>query len=166
MLDLTAIKARAASRLAAIVQLQTLANPAKPANPADPTSQLATLARVVGPKPSDLDRWCWPASDAMTGAELVTRPASKLTDPILVAPPEAEPQMLGCCPVSTLGLEPPVAVPARTCAGCQHLTRIRTCAEPVAAGLEPPPGIQPGADWFGIRWPAMAYGATCQGFKA
>ena len=55
--------------------------------------------------------------------------------------------------------------PARTCSGCQHLTRRKTCTEPAAAGLDPPPGHHPGADWFGIRWPAMAYGATCPAFQ-
>ena len=72
---------------------------------------------------------------------------------------EAKPELLaGAVP------EQPVATSARTCAACRHLTRIRTCTEPAAAGLEPPPGVPTGADWFGIRWPAMAYGATCRGF--
>ena len=58
-----------------------------------------------------------------------------------------------------------VSTRARTCAGCAHLPRRKTCTEPAAAGLDPPPGLQPGTDWFGIRWPAMAYGATCRAFQ-
>ena len=54
--------------------------------------------------------------------------------------------------------------PAQTCAGCRHLTRRKTCSEPAAAGLDPPPGLAPGADWFGIRWPPAGHGATCSGF--
>ena len=57
-----------------------------------------------------------------------------------------------------------VAIPTQTCAGCQNLTRRKTCSEPAAAGLDPPPGHPAGADWFGIRWPPAGHGATCPGF--
>ena len=58
-----------------------------------------------------------------------------------------------------------VSTRARTCTGCQHLTRRRTCTEPAAAGLDPPPGHRPGADWFGIRWPPDGYGDTCASYR-
>ena len=60
----------------------------------------------------------------------------------------------------------PVAILTQTCAGCRHLTRRKTCTEPAAAGLDPPPGHPAGADWFGIRWPPAVHGATCPGFMA
>ena len=96
------------------------------------------------------------------GDHLVIRPASRLTDPMRAALREAKLELLALLAVAAP--EQPATTPAQTCARCQHLTRIRTCTEPAAAGLEPPPGLPPGADWFGIRWPAMAYGATCRGF--
>ena len=54
----------------------------------------------------------------------------------------------------------------RTCAGCQNLPRRRTCTEPAAAGLDPPPGHRPGTGWFGIRWPPAGHGADCPAFRA
>ena len=53
----------------------------------------------------------------------------------------------------------------QTCASCQHLTLRKTCTEPAAAGLDPPPGLPAGADWFGIRWPPQGYGATCASYS-
>ena len=70
MLDLAAIKARAAARLGAHAHPQTPASPANRLIQPTQTSQLATLAGVASHKPVDPDRWCWPASDAMSGAEL------------------------------------------------------------------------------------------------
>lgn len=80
MLNLTAIKARAAARLA-----ESAAPAAEAANPAnrlmvadapDAVSQLATLASS-----DDTDRradaWCWPHSEAMNTAELA-RMAARL----------------------------------------------------------------------------------------
>ena len=96
---------------------------------------------------------------------LVICPASKLTDPMRAALREAKPELLALlAPTSAPGVVSD-STPTQTCARCQHLTRIRTCTEPAAAGLDPPPGQHPEADWFGIRWPAVAYGATCSAFK-
>ena len=61
-------------------------------------------------------------------------------------------------------LSPALTTP-QTCAGRQHLTRRQTCTEPAAAGLDPPPGHRPGADWFGIRWPPDGYGDTCASYR-
>ena len=71
MIDLGAIKARAAARLAAAALPAPFAEGANPANrltPPSPISQLATLASngVAG-----ADACCWPHSDGMNGAELL-----------------------------------------------------------------------------------------------
>ena len=69
MLDLAAIKARAAARLGAHAHPQT---PASPANWLIQPTEISQLAGVASPKPVDPDRWCWPSSDAMNGSELQT----------------------------------------------------------------------------------------------
>jgi hypothetical protein len=46
---------------------------------------------------------------------------------------------------------------ARTCAGCKHLTRRKTCGEPEAAGL---------LKTFGIIWPEPEQAADCNAFDA
>ena len=97
---------------------------------------------------------------------LVIRPASKLTDDMREALREAKPELLALLSDAVAGPAQAVAIPARTCAGCRHLTRRKTCSEPAAAGLDPPPGHPAGADWFGIRWPPAGHGATCPGFMA
>ena len=96
---------------------------------------------------------------------LVICPASRLTDPMRAALREAKPELLVLLADAAADPVQPAATRTQTCARCQHLTRIRTCTEPAAAGLEPPTGLHPGADWFGIRWPAMASGTTCPAFK-
>ena len=48
----------------------------------------------------------------------------------------------------------------RSCADCQHLTRVSTCAEPVQAGL------LTAAEGFGIVWPPAAHPASCAAFSA
>ena len=52
-----------------------------------------------------------------------------------------------------------------TCTGCAHRLRRGTCGQPALAGLDPPPGLALGADWFGIRWPPAGHGATCPAFE-
>ena len=89
------------------------------------------------------------------GEHLVIRPASKLTEPMRAALRSAKPELLALLSV-------PLAT--RTCAGCTHCLRRGTCAVPAVAGLEPPPGLRPGADWFGIRWAPTEHAQTCQGF--
>ena len=109
-------------------------------------------------------------SVTVEAGRLVIRPASKLTDDMREALRAAKPQLLALpaedqAQVDQSDGQAAVSTRARTCARCAHLTRRKTCTEPAAAGLDPPPGLQPGADWFGIRWPAMAYGATCPAFQ-
>ena len=74
MLDLTAIKARASKRQAdqprrdePVQMVANLANRLTADTTAD-KPQISQLARLASN--DDPDRWCWPASDAMTGAEL------------------------------------------------------------------------------------------------
>jgi hypothetical protein len=43
---------------------------------------------------------------------------------------------------------------------CRHLSKPRTCMEPVAAGL------LTRADGFGIVWPILVYGTTCPAFTS
>ena len=71
VIDLGAIKARAAARLAAAALPAPFAEGANPANwltPPPPISQLATLANNGA---TDADACCWPHSDGMNGAELL-----------------------------------------------------------------------------------------------
>jgi len=96
---------------------------------------------------------------------LVVRPAAKLTDDIRAALRQAKPELLVLLSEAADEPVPPVATLARTCTGCQHLARRKTCTEPAAAGLDPPLGLAPGADWFGIRWPPAGHGATCMAFS-
>lgn len=49
--------------------------------------------------------------------------------------------------------------PAQRCADCRHLSRVKTCTTPVAAGL------LTAAEGFGIAWPPAGYGATCQAWR-
>jgi hypothetical protein len=46
----------------------------------------------------------------------------------------------------------------RSCTGCRHLTSVRTCKAPVAAGLLTPD------EGFGIAWPPAGYGVDCKAF--
>ena len=101
---------------------------------------------------------------------LVIWPASKLTDDMREALRAAKPQLLALpaedqAQVDQSDGQAAVSTRARTCAGCAHLTRRQTCTEPAAAGLDPPPGHRPGADWFGIRWPPDGYGDTCASYR-
>ena len=101
------------------------------------------------------------------GDRLFIRPASKLTDPMRAALREAKPELLALLSdEASNDCTQPVAIPTQTCAGCQNLTRRKTCTEPAAAGLDPPPGLPIGAAWFGIRWPPAGHGATCPAFEA
>ena len=86
---------------------------------------------------------------------LVVRPASKLTDDLRARLRATKPELLA------LLLAP---MPDRTCTECAHRLRRGTCAVPAVAGLEPPPGLRPGADWFGIRWAPTEHAQTCPGF--
>ena len=70
MLDLAAIKARAAARLGAHAHPQAPASLANWLVQPTEISQLATLAGVASRKPIDPDRWCWPQSEAMNAAEI------------------------------------------------------------------------------------------------
>lgn len=45
-----------------------------------------------------------------------------------------------------------------SCSDCMHLTRRRTCGEPVAAGL------RTAEQGFGIEWPPEGHGAACAAF--
>ena len=103
---------------------------------------------------------------------LVIGPASRLTVDQVQAIRDHKPELLALLADGQAQIDSPLdgrsavdQIPTRTCAGCQNLTRRKTCTEPAAAGLDPPLGHHPGADWFGIRWPTMAYGATCPVFK-
>lgn len=98
------------------------------------------------------------------GDRLVIRPASKLTDDMRKALREQKPKLLALLFDAAAASLPPDAV-VQACTGCRHLTRRKTCTEPAAAGLEPPPGLYPGAHWFGIRWPPAGHGATCKTYK-
>ena len=75
------------------------------------------------------------------GENLVIRPASKLTDDIREALRTAKPELMRLLSAAAAPV-PPVMV-VRTCTTCLHMTRHRTCTEPVAAGLAPN---------FAIRW--------------
>ena len=103
---------------------------------------------------------------------LVVGPASRLTVDQVQAIRDHKPELLALladdqAQVDQLDGQAAVdQAPARTCAGCRHLTRRKTCTEPAAAGLDPPPGLHPGADWFGIRWPPEGHGATCASYRA
>ena len=102
---------------------------------------------------------------------LMIRPASKLTDEMREALRAAKPELLALlsddqAPVGQLHGQADVAIPIQTCAGCQYLTRRKTCTDPASAGLDPPPGHPPGADWFGIRLPPAGHGITCPAFEA
>ena len=87
------------------------------------------------------------------GENLVIRPASKLTDDIREALRTAKPELMRLLSAAAAPV-PPVMV-VRTCTTCLHMTRHRTCTEPVAAGLAPN---------FAIRWPPAGYGASCAAF--
>lgn len=86
---------------------------------------------------------------------LFVRPADRLNDNILAALRAAKPELLALLAGDrTL---PATSAPAtdRTCAGCAHLTRRKTCAEPIAAGL---------ADHFSILWPEPGRATRCPAF--
>ena len=61
---------------------------------------------------------------------------------------------------------PKLPTPEQTCEDCAHRLRHGTCAVPAVAGLEPPPGLRPGTDWFSIRWPPDGHAQSCQAFEA
>ena len=103
---------------------------------------------------------------------LVIRPASKLTEDMREALRVAKPALLVLLADDQVqvdqfdGQAADDQAPVRTCAGCRHLTRRKTCTEPAAAGLDSPPGLPPGAEWFGIRWPTVGYGGSCPAFRS
>jgi hypothetical protein len=51
-------------------------------------------------------------------------------------------------------------VVTQCCTHCQHLTRVSTCTEPVAAGLLTE------AEGFGIAWPPDGYATNCVAFTS
>ena len=72
------------------------------------------------------------------------------------SPPSIVPQRLRVVtPANSEALQP---VACRTCAGCVHLLRHGTCAEPVDAGL------LTAKEGFGIVWPPEGHGAACPAF--
>ena len=103
---------------------------------------------------------------------LVIGPASRLTVDQVQGIRDHKPELLALLADCRVQVDSPLdgrsavdQIPTRTCAGCQNLTRRKTCAEPAAAGLDPPLGHHPGADWFATRRPTMAYGTTRPGFR-
>lgn len=74
--------------------------------------------------------------------KLLVTPASKLTDELRAELRQSKPELLALLKPQT----------AQSCATCRHLSRVRTCRQPVAAGL---------LAEFGISWPAPVYGVTC-----
>ena len=91
------------------------------------------------------------------GDRLVIRPASKLTEHMRHALREAKPELLVLLSAPS---------PIRNCAACAYRLKGGTCAEPAPAGLEPPPGTQPGTDWFGIRWAPDGHATHCPAFDS
>ena len=81
---------------------------------------------------------------------LVVGPASKLTDDLRARLRAFKPELLALLLAPT---------PERTCTDCANRLRRGTCAVPAVAGLEPPPGLRPGTDWFGIRWASASIAA-------
>ena len=67
----------------------------------------------------------------VAGQALRVAPASRLTDELRTE--------LRACKTDLLAL-----LKTRSCNTCRHLSRVKTCTEPVAAGLLPT---------FGITWP-------------
>ena len=96
-------------------------------------------------------------SIAADGGDLVIRPASKLSDDMHAMLRAAKSDLLAL-------LSPPT--PKRTCTDCAHRLRRGTCAEPAVALLEPPPGLRPGTDWFGIRWAPDGHAQKCRAFRS
>ncbi len=91
------------------------------------------------------------------GDKLLVTPADRLTDELRAS--------LRACKAELLALlagvdddHRPVGV-AQRCADCRHLSRVKTCTNPVAAGL------LTAAEGFGIAWPPAGYGATCQAWR-
>lgn len=84
---------------------------------------------------------------AESGKLLVT-PASALSDEMCTAIREHKPELLA------------LLATTRNCTGCRNLTRAKTCAEPIAAGLIP------AEDGFGLAWPDPAQGAACPAYAA
>jgi len=60
-------------------------------------------------------------------------------------------QQGSCTPVATRP-----RIRQRSCTDCRHLSRVKTCTAPVAAGLLPT---------FGIVWPPAAHAASCAAFS-
>lgn len=148
MLDLVTIKARAAIRLATPATLAipaTLATdvPLRQFTTSPTSSQVAAVATVAKVPEADAinpDRWCWPHSEAMTGAELALmahRLAYYADDGMGTAEAEAKADRM--MRFERHGLAPEGAAPtaplARTCATCSSITRRNTCADPEGAGL-------------------------------
>lgn len=102
---------------------------------------------------------------------LIVKPASKLTETDRVAIRAHKVELLGLVQADQEALEERAVVldldvglnreyaetEARTCAACEHLTRVRTCGEPVRAGL---------VAYFGIVWPESGYANDCPAFSA
>ena len=108
---------------------------------------------------------------------LVIRPWSKLTDELRAALRASKPEVLALLAAEreadAEAFEERAAImefdgglpradaeaAARQCVDCEHLTRRRTCLEPVAAGLLTQ------AEGFGIAWPPEGHGAVCAAFS-
>jgi len=87
---------------------------------------------------------------------LVISPWSKLTADMLGALRACKPELLALlADAESRSSAPTVSSSGITCAGCQHLLRRGTCAEPVAAGL---------ARSFGIIWPPAEHATTCASY--
>jgi hypothetical protein len=88
--------------------------------------------------------------------KLVVRPWSRLTDEMLVALRQAKGDLLVLLsePATTVGVES-IRVAGRRCTTCGHLSRVRTCLQPIRAGLIPE------QDGFGLAWPEAARAETC-----
>lgn len=97
-----------------------------------------------------------------TGQKLLVTPASRLTSDDRAAIQLLLADLLGLLTVQAqppgLPHESPVT-PDFSCADCRHLSKVKTCTNPVAAGLLTE------AQGFGIVWPPAGYGAACQAWR-
>lgn len=80
------------------------------------------------------------------GAQLLVRPASRLTDDLRSALKSSKAELLALLK----------GRPRQSCTTCRHRSNYGTCREPVAAGLAPE---------FAICWPDPQHGATCPGWS-
>ncbi len=140
---------------------KTTATTATPITTTGPAPAL--LALLAGDQPAvDPDRWCWPHSDAMNGAE-IARFIGRVKRAVGRGIPEAEAERLADelvladrRPSSVPAPAPPARPAARSCSACANLLPRGTCAEPVGAGLD---------ESFGIAWPEHGRGADCAAFQ-